>query len=268
MVSLKAALRHQVILDVLRDRGRASVAQLSQRLGVSGVTVREDLKFLEEQRRLVRTRGGALAQPERAELPLELTRLANAAEKRRIGQRAAAMVQSGQTIIIDVGSTTLELAKALPLHLLDVVVVTNGLSIALTLENRPGISVVVSGGTLRPLQHSLVAPLGTVLLEKLNADIAFIGCNGVEPGRGFTNSNLAEAEIKQAMVRSAARTVFLADHSKLGAVASAFVAGLDKAHLLITDDGADPAAVAELRHAGLTVELASEEVGFRVSKSS
>jgi DeoR/GlpR family transcriptional regulator of sugar metabolism len=262
MVSLKATVRHQVILGMVRDKGRASIAQLAERLGVSGVTVREDLKFLEGQRRLVRTRGGAVSQPDqRIEMPLELTSLANAAEKRAIGCRAASMVQSGQTIIIDVGSTTSEMAKALPAHLLDVVVITNGLNIALLLEGRPGVSVVVTGGTLRPLQHSLVAPLGTVLLEKLNADVAFLGCNGVEAGRGFTNTNLAEAEIKQAMVKSARRVVFLADHSKLNTVASAFVARLDQADRLITDDGAPTAVLSELRHAGLQVDAAATGQG-------
>ena len=86
------------------------------------------------------------------------------------------MVRSGDTVIIDVGSTTTELAKALARDLTDVVVVTNALNIALALENHPGVNVVVTGGTLRPLQHSLVAPFASLLLREVNADIAFIGC--------------------------------------------------------------------------------------------
>ncbi len=258
MVSLKASVRHQAILDVLRESGRASVGHLRDRLGVSSVTVREDLKYLEEYGRLVRTRGGAFAMPgQRREMPLELTSQTNVREKRLIGRMAAGRVGNGQTIIIDVGSTTTEMARVLPPDLVDVVVITNALNIALMLENRPGISVVVTGGTLRPLQHSLVAPLGTTLLEKLNADVAFVGCNGVDPARGFTNTNLAEAEIKQAMIQSARETVFLADHSKLGQIASAFVADFAEADLLITDDGAPEQVLADFRSAGLAIDVAS-----------
>lgn len=165
------------------------------------------------------------------------------------------MVRSGQTIIIDVGSTTTELAKALPRDLSDVVVITNGLNIALLLESSPGISVIVTGGTLRPLQHSLVAPMGTLLLNQLRADIAFLGCNGVDPAHGFTNTNIPEAEIKQAMVKAAQLTVFLADHDKVGKVASAFVTDVAGSDLLITDEGADAETIENLRAAGLTVDL-------------
>ena len=256
MASFKATLRHQRILEILDEKGQASVAALVEKLDVSGVTVREDLKRLESQRLLVRTRGGALALPEkRLEMPVEFTSQTMVDEKRKIGRLAASMVQNGQTIIIDVGSTTTEMAKALPTDLSDVIVITNALNIALLLENHAGLSVVVTGGTLRPLQHSLVAPLGTVLLERFNADIAFLGCNGVDTARGVTNTNLAEAEIKQAMIRSAAKSVLLADHTKLGCVASAFVADITAINLLLTDGGADTKVLADLRASGLSIEV-------------
>ena len=126
---------------------------------------------------------------------------------------------------------------------------------ALILESVPGISVIVTGGTLRPLQHSLVAPMATLILDQLKADIAFLGCNGVDPTRGFTNSNIPEAEIKQAMVRSAAQTVFLADHDKIGQVASAFVADIGEADLLITDNAADEAVLGNLSAEGLAIDV-------------
>ncbi|MDR3518779.1 MAG: DeoR/GlpR family DNA-binding transcription regulator [Azospirillaceae bacterium] len=257
MVSLKAAMRHQIILAALGERGQASVSELVERLGVSGVTVREDLRILEADHQLVRSRGGALARDDNhPEQPLETTRKANVAAKRAIGAAAAALVSKGQKIIVDVGSTTTALAEALPPSATDVTVITNAINIALLLERKGGCTIVVTGGTLRPLQHSLVAPLGTLLLERLNADVAFLGCNGVNARQGFTNSNLAEAEIKQAMIASAGRIVFLADHTKLGAAAAAFVARLGQVDLLITDDGADPRMLAELRNAGLEVMVA------------
>jgi DeoR family transcriptional regulator of aga operon len=254
-VSLRAALRHEAICVTLEATGRVSIADLVERLGVTAVTIREDFKHLEGRGLLTRVRGGALAAPgAEREVALELTVMANRVEKEAIGAFAASLIQSGQTVIIDVGSTTTALANALSPDLRDVVVVTNALNIALALESAPGISVMVTGGTLRPLQHSLVAPMGTLLLEKLKVDIAFLGCNGVDIDRGFTNANIAEAEIKQAMMDSADHTVFLADHDKIGKVASAFVAEVHGADLLVTDSGADEVVVEALREGGLEVE--------------
>jgi DeoR family transcriptional regulator of aga operon len=255
-VALKAALRHDTIRRAIEINGSVSIADLRDRLGVSEVTIREDLKHLESRGVLTRVRGGAVVSRDGAmEMSIEETSTTNHGEKMAIAAHAAAMVENGQTIIIDVGSTTTEMAKALSPGLARVVVITNGLNIALILEGLPGVSVIVTGGTLRPLQHSLVAPMGTLLLGQLTADVAFVGCNGVDPARGFTNSNIAEAEIKQAMVRSAAKTVFLADHDKIGRVASAFVTDLSGAELLITDDGADASVLDNLRRNGLAVEV-------------
>lgn len=261
MVSLNGAVRRRAIIAALAERGKAGVVELAENLGVSVVTIREDLRDLEEEGRLVRTRGGALAVEDeaRSELPLEMTAKTNADAKRVIGAAAAAMVRDGLTIIIDVGSTTTALAEALPRTLRDVTVITNAINIALVLENHPGCAVVVTGGTLRPSQHSLVAPFGTTLLERLNADIAFLGCNGVDAARGVTNSNLAEAEIKRAMIVSAAKVVVLADHTKLGRVAAARITDTSRIDLLITDDGAAPDQIAALRDAGPEIRVAGAE---------
>lgn len=257
MVSLNGAVRRRAIIAALAERGRAGVSELAETLGVSVVTIREDLRDLEDEGRLVRTRGGALPIEDqaRSELPLEMTAKTNAAAKRAIGAAAAAAARDGMTIIIDVGSTTTALAEALPETLRDVTVITNAINIALALETHPGCSVVVTGGTLRPSQHSLVAPFGTALLERLNADIVFLGCNGVDAIRGVTNSNLAEAEIKRAMIRRAARVVALADHTKLGRVAAAHVVDLDRVDLLITDAGASPEQLDRLRETGMEIRV-------------
>jgi DeoR family transcriptional regulator of aga operon len=254
-VSLRAAIRHEEILYALEVKGRVSTSDLETRLGVTAVTIREDLKYLELKGLLSRTRGGALARTgSGAEKALELMAMTNRAEKEAIGAHAASLIENGQTVIIDVGSSTTALANAMSADLHGVVVITNGLNIALSLEKLPGVSVIVTGGTLRPLQHSLVAPMGTLLLEKLQADIGFIGCNGVDPERGFTNTNIAEAEIKQAMLQSADRIVFLADHEKIGHVASAHVADIESADLLITDTVANREVLARLRDQGLKIE--------------
>jgi len=257
MPSLDAVLRQQAIVDLLARAGVVRVTALAKELGVSAVTVRSDLDQLESRGALRRTRGGAipidLPSPE---LPLEEASRVRIADKRRIGARAAAQVRNGETIILDVGSTTTEMAKALPPTLRDVVVVTNALNIALLLESHPGISVIVTGGMLRPLQHSLVNPYGTVLLSQINADKAFLGCNGVDPAKGLTNTNLQEAEVKTQMLRAARETIVLADHSKLLKVATARIAGLEAIHVLVTDHSADPEALRALTEAGLRVLVA------------
>ena len=216
MSTLDTQARRERILALLRRNGQVRVAELAKALGVSQVTVRADLEALERQGLLKRLRGGAVPwEARRFELPLEVTKAVHAREKEAIGKRAAALVKDGDVVILDVGSTTTEMAKALSPTLKDVVVITSALNIALLLEGHPGITVIVTGGRLRPLQHSLVNPFGTLLLEELNADKAFLGCNGVHPERGFTNTNLEEAEIKKVMVRAAREVYFLADHSKL-----------------------------------------------------
>lgn len=257
MPSLDAVLRQKAIVDLLSRAGVVRVKALAKELGVSTVTIRSDLDQLEASGALRRTRGGAvptdLASPE---LPLEETSRVRISEKRKIGRRAAGLVHSGETVILDVGSTTTEMAKALSPTLRDVVVVTNALNIALLLESHPGVSVVVTGGSLRPLQHSLVNPFGGLLLQEINADRAFVGCNGVDPAKGLTNTNLQEAEIKAQMLRAARETVVLADHSKLLAVATARIASLEAVHVLVTDDRAEPEAVRALGEAGLRVLVA------------
>lgn len=260
-VSFRAALRHESICSTLEASGRVSIPDLAEKLEVTAVTIREDLKHLESRGFLTRVRGGAVVTPgQERESALELTSMTNREDKHGIATYGASLIKNGHTVIIDVGSTTTALAKALSPDLRDVIVITNGLNIAMSLESAPGVSVIVTGGTLRPLQHSLVAPMGTLILDQLRADIAFIGCNGVDVERGFTNANIAEAEIKQAMLRAARYAVFLADHDKIGKVASAFVADVNRADLLITDNRADPEVLEALQESGL--ETVVVEPGF------
>jgi DeoR family transcriptional regulator of aga operon len=195
----------------------------------------------------------------RSERPFEIAEQELAGEKAAIGAHAAGLVASGDTVLLDVGTTTVAIARALVARadVSEVTVVTSGLRVALELERAwPRISVVVTGGTLRPLQHSLVNPLGTVMLERLNAATAFIGCNGVDVRGGVTNINLPEAEIKRAMLLAARRPIVVADGSKLGEVEVAKVCDLGEVSVVVTDASADPAVVAELRAAGCDVQVA------------
>ncbi|MFD2341092.1 DeoR/GlpR transcriptional regulator [Clavibacter tessellarius] len=253
-----AATRRSRILERLGDRGFATVAELAADAGVSAVTIRGDLDALADSGALQRVHGGAVLRSGLAarEQSLEVTLESAADAKRAIGRAAADMVESGQSVLLDVGSTTLQVARALVARedLVDVTVITNGLTLALELERAmPRFTVVVTGGTLRALQHSLVDPLATVVLDRLHPDVAFIGCNGIDVDRGVTNVNLPEAEVKRRMVAASARTVVVADGAKLGRTHLGSVAPLDLVDTLLTDADADPHEVARLRDAGLRV---------------
>jgi DeoR family transcriptional regulator of aga operon len=255
-----AEQRQARITAIVEDEGFARVADLAARFGVSTVTVRSDLQALETRGRLRRIRGGAVPRHAlRSEQPFEVAARDLAEEKARIGRCAAGLVADGDTVLLDVGTTTTAIAEALVARtdLRDVTVVTSGLKVALALEPAgPRISVVVTGGTLRRLQHSLVNPFGTLMLERLNASLAFIGCNGVDPRGGVTNINLPEAEVKRAMLLAARRPIVVADATKLGDVEVAKVCDLAEVSMLVTDRSADPALVAEITAAGCEVQLA------------
>jgi DeoR family transcriptional regulator of aga operon len=186
---------------------------------------------------------------------------ASAQEKALIGHAAARLITSGESVIIEAGTTTMAVARALVARadLRDVVIFTNGIAIASELERAiPRFTVVVTGGTLRPMQHSLVNPLGAGMLAQINADTLFLGCNGIHPRTGFTNLNLPEAELKQVMIRSAGRRVFVADGSKVGRIELAPICALDEADLLLAGASADAQVVADCREAGLDIEICEE----------
>jgi len=253
-----APQRRERLAGLVADRGFARVVDLARTLEVSEVTVRTDLAALESEGRLNRVHGGAMPRglvgERESSLEQSRTRLARA--KQAIAAETATRVRSGESILLDVGSTTLAVAHALVARrdLIDVVIVTNGLAIALALEPAiPRFTVVVTGGTVRSLQHSLVNPLATTLLDDVRVDLAILGATGIEAHAGVTNVNLPEAEVKRRMVASAARRVLAADSSKLGQVHLGRVASLDELDELITDDRATADQLDPLRAAGLAL---------------
>jgi DeoR family transcriptional regulator, aga operon transcriptional repressor len=258
---LPARIRRDRVLALLRQQDFVRVSDLSDHFDVSEVTIRGDLDALHSRGQLRRVRGGAVprAVPP-TERRFEEAEIAAAGQKRAIARLAASTVQPGDTIVLDVGTTTTALAQALAARteLEDVTIFTSSLTIALALEvAEPRLTVVVTGGTLRKKQHSLVEPLAGLVLGTIYAATAFIGCNGIDVDRGVTNVNLPETEIKRLILRASQRRVVCADSTKLGQVALAHVCDLDDIDTLITDDRADPDLVAALRDTGLEVVLAA-----------
>jgi len=269
--TMPASLRQEHAQRLVEERGFVRVSELRDAFNISGVTARADLDVLVRIGAVRRVHGGAVPArtlAEHASLRLQREHSfeealeASAIPKRHIAQTAAGLVQSGQSVILDVGTTTHAIARALcdRADLQDVVIITNGLNIALELERAiPRFTVIVTGGSLRPLQHSLVEPLADLLLRQVHADIAFIGCNGVDVAHGVTNINLPEAGVKARMLAAAERVVVVADHSKLGHVHLGRVGALSEFHDLITDAAADPVLLDSFRDVGLRVLLLEPE---------
>jgi DeoR family transcriptional regulator of aga operon len=247
--------RRTVILNILNQAGRCRVIDLARELAVSEVTVRQDLDIMEKQGLLNRTHGGAILIAKRGfERSFQFEETSFRDEKARIGLAAAELVSDGETIILDVGTTVTEVARNIQSRK-GLTVVTNALNIAMLLEDSPEITVLVTGGTLRAKQHSLVNPFGQFILERIRVDTAFIGINGIEAEHGVTNANMAEAEMKALFIKAARRRILLADSGKVGNVALAKVATLREIDLLITDEQADPEEVSRLQDKGLRVKL-------------
>jgi DeoR family transcriptional regulator of aga operon len=247
---------------LVAERGFLRVRDAAELLEVSEVTIRGDYTALEGVGEVIRVHGGAMPRGGPATEPTLEQALSLAAEpKRAIGLAAASLVSSGESVILDVGSTALAVAEALVARsdLDEVSVITNGLTIALALEAAaPRITVVVTGGTLRPLQHSLVNPGASAFLESLHADLAIIGCNGVDAERGVTNLNYPEAEVKRRMMLSSKRRVLVADAGKLGQVHLGVIGAVDEFDLLVTSEAAEVAQLSALRQRGLHVLQASD----------
>ncbi len=253
--------RRSQILAIVEQRGFARVSQLSRHLGVSEVTIRADLDALAQSRAVQRVHGGAVAGLRAAALerPFEQSLISSAQEKIRIGIAGAALVRSNQSVMIDVGTTTTAIARALAARedIENVVVITNAINIALEFERvLPRFTVIVTGGTLRSAQHSLVDPLADVVLERLKGDIAFVGASGVDPRMGVSNANVPEADMKRRMLQASARAVVVVDHQKLGGSQLSRVVPITGVDTLITGREADPDRLAALREAGLEIILA------------
>ncbi|CAI9419209.1 DeoR/GlpR family DNA-binding transcription regulator [Nocardioides sp. T2.26MG-1] len=256
---LTATERRRRIVASVAEQGFVTISDLADRFHVSVVTVRSDVDRLAERGDLRRIRGGVMAtSPSQPERSFEETATTHSAEKAALGRSAAALVRSGSTVVLDVGTTTTAVAGALcrRTDLTGVTVVTNGLTIAAELEPASErFTVMLTGGTLRRMQHSLVDPMGGLLLERIHADLAIIGCNGVDPEAGVTNVNLPEVAMKQRMLAAGRRRVVVADGSKIGVVSVAHVCAVDDVDLVLTGASAPPEAVEQLRGHDVEVEV-------------
>jgi DeoR/GlpR family transcriptional regulator of sugar metabolism len=246
--------RRARILEALGPTGMLSTENLARRLNVSPETIRRDLVQLEGERLLRRVHGGATRGPavRGEEAPYRDRAESAAAAKRRIGELAAGLVRPGQTVIFDVGTTTLAAARALPSTFRGTVV-TCSLLVAAELAGRSGVELLVAGGRVRGGDLAVSNAYTVSFFADLHADVAFLGSGGVSADAGLTDYYVDEVATRRVMIAHADATYVLADSSKLGQVAAHRVCGLDEVTAVVTDHAPPAPLAADLRAAGGTV---------------
>ena len=254
-------LRRSTLLDLLGARERLSVEDAAAELSVSPATIRRDFDELAGQQLLRRTHGGAVSGGLAYELPMRYKTARMAAEKQRIAEVAAGLVEPGAVIGINGGTTATAVASAVALRLAShagpdgraVTIVTNALNIACELVVRPEVEVVMAGGAARARSYETVGPLASMILRELSTDIAFLGVGGIDVEAGATAPNEAEAGINRLLAEHAGEVVVVADSSKLGRRAFARIVALEAISTVITDSAATPEQTAGFEAAGVRV---------------
>lgn len=247
---LFAEERREQIVQLLDEKSKILVPELCEYFSVSPATIRSDLRDLESAGRLKRTHGGAIpAGKTTFEPDSSFKEIKNIEEKRLIAACAAQMVEDGDTIALDSGTTTLEIAKGIA-DRKDLTVVTNDFKIASFLELKSSANVILSGGSVRRGFHCLVGPMAIAAMSGLNVDMAFIGANAISLQKGCTVPSFDHAQIKSAMMEIASRTIILADSSKIGRVSFIRFANFDQIDALITDNQISQSVANSLKEAG------------------
>lgn len=232
---MNATERKRKIMELLETRESLEVVELTELFSISKVTARNDLDDLEAKGLLVRTHGGAvLAEKHDLVRLISDTINENRDKKKRVCALAARLVEPGQNIIIDSGSTTLHMAKHVAAR--PITVITNSVLVIQELMHAEQVELIMTGGVLRRQSMSLMGAYARHSFEQIRADILFLGASGVSLDRGITCTNLIEAETKHAMIRSVTKVCLLVDSSKFGKVSLAKVCDWDSVDILVTDE--------------------------------
>ncbi|MGC8878708.1 MAG: DeoR/GlpR family DNA-binding transcription regulator [Anaerolineae bacterium] len=252
-----AQVRRAIILEELATHRVVRIADLSERFGVSEVSIRRDLERLERSGLLKRIHGGAVSIPGLPTHDLSSARaLAHTREKERIGRAAAQMIRENERLIFDSGTTTLQVARNIPGHLLtsgNLTVITASLPIVYELGMWKNVHIIVLGGVYLHEYQVMVGPQTIEALRGLHADTMFLGADGLTFSNGVTTANVLEAEVDRALVQSASKVVVVADSSKIGVIGLVTIMPLTQINALVTDDKVPPDFVARLRDKGVEV---------------
>jgi DeoR family transcriptional regulator, aga operon transcriptional repressor len=246
--------RRKSILNLIGEAGQVLVHDLSKEFKVSEVTIRNDLEQLEKKNMLIRARGGAIKTEGRVGIDHHLSDKdkLHYEEKARIGKRAAQLISANDTIIIDSGTTTMEVAKNLG-NLTDVTIICNALNIISQLIQLNSINVIIPGGYLRKNSLSLVGPLAEKNLQNLYVDKVFIGVDGFDTKHGIYTPNIEEAYFNEIMIKISKEVIVVCDSSKFLRRSFAYICGISKIHCVITDSGIQEEDKKRLEDAGVKV---------------
>ena len=241
-------------LRLLQEQGHVSVSELSETLDVSAVTIRKDLRRLEQRSLLIRTHGGAMAPVTPVgDVPIDEKAKLNAEEKRRIGAAAAALVEDGDRIILDSGSTTTHIVS----HLAGrsrVTVATGSIQIGLEVLKFPDHELIMLGGPVRPSSASVVGEYAQRMLAETSFSRLFLAGDGLDVAYGLTTTSVPEAHLNQAMIEAADQVVVVLDSSKFRRRGLSRICEVGAIDLLVTDTGAPPDVLTALRSAGVRVQ--------------
>src|SRR5271156_2315705 len=230
--------RRQKVREIIEEKGKITVEDIVSKFSVSAVTARSDLDVLAKRREVIRSHGGAVRQLNAmVDYPLRLKESIHHAEKVRIGQAAVKLIRPNHNIILDSGSTTVQIArqiKAARIHPLTVI--TNALNVAYELAESEGITLIVLGGILRPSSSSMVGPQAERMLQDLHADHLFLGVDGLHADVGYSTPDILEAQLNTTMIRISNEVTVVADASKFGRHSLSLIGGIECARRVITDD--------------------------------
>jgi len=246
--------RKREILRILDEQGKVKTLELAEALNVSEPTIRRDIADLDKQGALIRTHGGALPVDEQIGEPTFSEKVDRfAQEKIQIGKTAASFISDGNTIVLDGGTTTLQVARYISAK--DVTVLTNALDIAEELENKEGVNVILTGGNIRWNTRALVGPVAESTLKSFRVDMAFIGTNAISIDDGITTPNLVEASVKKTMIEISKRAFVVADHTKFDKSEFCQVAGFSELSGIITDAGMPQNLISKYENSDLEIIL-------------
>lgn len=245
---MQSTERRDQLMRLVRERGYVNVSDVARELGVDGSTVRRDLARLDALGLVERSHGGATPVRDQAEVPYDVKIGKRVAEKRAIGRLVASMIDDGSSVMLDDGSTSLMVARALSGHR-DITVVTPDIRVAAELAAVPGVRLIVPGGEMLATTYTLLSQDAVEAVRRYHVDMAVICCDSVDLD-GASNRNSALVPLKRAMIGSAQRAVLAVDSSKFGSRMLVHVASLPEFDSIATDDG-----VADTQVAGYPVPI-------------
>jgi DeoR family fructose operon transcriptional repressor len=246
------AERKRTIVQLVTERDGCSVAELATELDFSKATIRRDLRDLETEGRIERSHGGAVPSSSvGTERPYDQREVENLDAKRAIAGRASEEIREGEVVFFDAGTTTMEVARAVPD--IEFVAATNMPDLAMELADR-SLEVKLTGGTMRKRTRALVGPTAMAFLDRTNFDLLVLGTNALDATAGLSTPNEDEAAVKSRMVERASRVVLVADHSKFGERSFVSFADLDAIDHLVTDEPPTGRLATALEDAGVVVD--------------